>query len=84
MPTIFDDRADNDKFMEWTEANSMFGFYLNVKTLTTAVLHKAKCKHKWEQGGSNTENKKVCSRIKADLLDWAKGNGVSITECKDC
>ncbi len=84
MLKIFDDREENDAYIAWTEANGTFGFYLNVKTKTTAVLHKAKCKHKWEKGGSNTENKKVCSQIKSELLDWAKTNGVTITDCRDC
>lgn len=84
MLKIFDDREDNDAFIAWKESNKTFGFYLNLTTNSTAVLHKAPCVHFWVKGGSNTENKKICSIIKSELLDWAKANGAEITECKRC
>lgn len=92
MIVTFKDNTDQEAhhhFQRWGNANQD-GFFLNQKSGKSAMLHVTLCTHSgdtaWAKGkwGNLTENRKLCSGEKEELLNWARKAGILIEHCSDC
>ncbi len=95
MIEVFSDREDegaHERFQGWRERHYEDGIFLNVRSPTTATLHRASCPHlkgsDWgpeELAGSLTHHPKVCSLDPNELKLWARKEGVTdLDRCRDC
>lgn len=83
MITEFHDetgKSAHSEFQNWRRGNDR-DFFVNVKSKSNLMLHRAACTHpgdtEWERAenegwGSLTTNRKVCSNDVQELQDWAK------------
>jgi hypothetical protein len=93
MPEVFsltDDPGAHARVQAWRAANED-AFILNLLTRTTAMLHRADCRHFggtwWEDDGTGglAKKTKVCDLSPRVLREWAQGHAVAnITLCSDC
>lgn len=84
----------HEAFQHWRREH-MDGYFLNVKSPSVLMLHRADCLHHgdpdWSTDnpagwGSLTRTRKVCSDDRDELVAWATGNAgtATVKRCKDC
>lgn len=78
------------EFQNWRREN-MDGFFLNVKTKKTGMIHRSNCLHPgspdWQANelGDLGKQMKVCSLNLVAIHKWATNNGIThLSECSDC
>lgn len=85
-----DTRQDaHQRFQRWRH-NNPAGFFLNLESGSSCLLHKVACAHhgntKWgvDGGHSLTRKRKICASSIAVLEAWASSHGISLRRCTDC
>jgi hypothetical protein len=90
--TVFHDVTPGDShraFQDWRKAN-LDGFFLNCRATSSALLHRAGCRHhgdmEWDAApeGSLTKHAKICATHADALRQWASDHGFVLSECSDC
>ena len=86
-----DDESLHDEFQKW-RTNHQRSSFLNMETITRAVLHGTRCQHfgsgppyfTWANGwGSLTTNGKACGNER-ELVQWATKKGIEVRRCSSC
>ncbi len=90
----FYDKLDpdaHDLFQRWRREHWDNGYFINCKSSSHLILHRASCQHpggaEWvsSEGGSLTKFRKACSTNPRELQRWAKQTSdTSLELCKDC
>jgi len=91
----FHDKLDieaHDLFQRWRREHWNNGYFINRKSSSQLILHRASCRHpgdgEWsssEAGHTLTKLKKACSTSVRELHQWAKQTSKADLEfCRDC
>jgi hypothetical protein len=85
-----DDVKAHDHFQVWRRKHPA-GFFLNCKSPTVWMLHRALCHHhggtdfRAEDWASLTRRTKICSIDRSELLELVqKPDGPELKTCSDC
>lgn len=84
-------QAHDQQFKDWLTQHP-HGFYLNEGSMGTIlrgegrmILHRVGCHHLgMGEGVVSTTYAKVATDDREELLEWAKGTGLTVVACRSC